>query len=99
MGSPQRGVDEMKPSDLKGKKVVLTGTFVTMKRDVAEKLLTEAGATISGSISKSSGTSRAATSAAFRATPAARPGSSRCDRSTRPFAWSSTYTARPDDLP
>jgi BRCA1 C Terminus (BRCT) domain len=40
-------------SDLKGKKVVLTGTFVTMKRDAAEKLLTEAGATISGSISKS----------------------------------------------
>lgn len=43
----------MKPSDLKGKKVVLTGTFVTMKRDEAEKLLTEAGATVSGSISKS----------------------------------------------
>lgn len=43
----------MKPSDLKGKKVVLTGTFVTMKRDEAEKILTEAGATVSGSISKS----------------------------------------------
>src|SRR5262245_11094864 len=45
--------NKMNPSDLKGKKVVLTGTFVTMKRDEAEKLLTEAGATISGSISKS----------------------------------------------
>jgi hypothetical protein len=45
-------VDEMKASDLKGKKVVLTGTFVTMKRDQAEKLLAEAGAIISGSISK-----------------------------------------------
>jgi hypothetical protein len=39
--------------DLKGKKVVLTGTFVTMKRDEAEKILTEAGATLVGSISKS----------------------------------------------
>lgn len=43
----------MQPSDLKGKKVVLTGTFVTMKRDAAEKILTEAGAVVSGSISKS----------------------------------------------
>ena len=43
----------MNPSDLKGKKVVLTGTFVTMKRDQAEKLLTEAGAVIGGSVSKS----------------------------------------------
>lgn len=42
----------MNASDLKGKKVVLTGTFVTMKRDEAEKLLAEAGATISGSVSK-----------------------------------------------
>lgn len=42
----------MTPRDLKGKKVVLTGTFVTMKRDEAEKLLTAAGALISGSISK-----------------------------------------------
>ncbi|MEP7123011.1 MAG: BRCT domain-containing protein [Byssovorax sp.] len=38
---------------MKGKKVVLTGTFVTMKRDEAEKILTAAGATVSGSISKS----------------------------------------------
>lgn len=42
----------MTPSDLKGKKVVLTGTFVTMKRAEAEKVLAEAGATVSGSISK-----------------------------------------------
>ena len=43
----------MNPSDLKGKRVVLTGTFVTMKRDEAEKILTEAGATVIGSISRS----------------------------------------------
>ena len=43
----------MMAGELKGKKVVLTGTFVTMKRDEAERLLAEAGATISGSISKS----------------------------------------------
>jgi BRCA1 C Terminus (BRCT) domain len=42
----------MNASDLKGKKVVLTGTFVTMKRDDAEKALREAGAAVSGSVSK-----------------------------------------------
>ncbi len=43
----------MKSSVLQGKKVVLTGTFVTLKRADAEELLREAGATVSGSISKS----------------------------------------------
>jgi hypothetical protein len=40
-------------SELRGKKVVLTGTFVTMKRDEAEELLAGAGALVVGSISRS----------------------------------------------
>ena len=38
--------------DLTGKTVVLTGTFVTMKRDAATAMLTRAGAKVSGSVSK-----------------------------------------------
>ncbi len=40
------------PSAFTGKKVVLTGTFATMKRSAAKKVLTEAGAIVSGSVSK-----------------------------------------------
>ena len=50
--APARRGDPTNPTDLRGKKVVLTGTFVTMKRDEAERLLSAAGATSSGSISK-----------------------------------------------
>ncbi len=38
-------------STFEGKTVVLTGTFVTMKRDDAKKILTDVGAKVSGSIS------------------------------------------------
>ncbi len=39
-------------SDFTGKKIVLTGTFATMKRSVAKKVLTEAGAKVGSSVSK-----------------------------------------------
>ena len=42
----------MAHSLFEGKTVVVTGTFVTMKRNEAEKLLSEAGALLSGSVSK-----------------------------------------------
>lgn len=42
----------MKLNELSGKTIVLTGTFATMKRAEAEKLLQEAGANVKGSISK-----------------------------------------------
>lgn len=40
------------PSAFTGKTIVLTGTFATMKRTDAKKVLLEAGAKVSGSISK-----------------------------------------------
>ncbi|MFK7999586.1 MAG: pentapeptide repeat-containing protein [Polyangiales bacterium] len=39
-------------NEFEGKKIVLTGTFATMKRSDAKKLLGDIGATVSGSISK-----------------------------------------------
>jgi BRCT domain type II-containing protein len=39
-------------SPFTGKTIVLTGTFATMKRSAAEKVLSEAGAKVSGSVSK-----------------------------------------------
>jgi hypothetical protein len=40
-----------KASAFQGKTVVLTGTFVTMKRSVAEQVLRDAGANVAGSVS------------------------------------------------
>ena len=37
--------------DFNGKKIVLTGAFMTMKRTDAKKVLTEQGATVTGSVS------------------------------------------------
>ncbi len=45
-------VKETPVSVFAGKTVVLTGTFVTMKRSEAEKVMKEAGASVSGSVSK-----------------------------------------------
>jgi hypothetical protein len=39
-------------SPFEGKTIVLTGTFVTMKRNDAKKVLSEAGAKVTGSVSK-----------------------------------------------
>jgi len=39
-------------SAFEGKTIVLTGTFVTMKRNEAKKQLTEVGAKVTGSVSK-----------------------------------------------
>lgn len=43
---------EVVPSAFSGKTIVLTGTFATMKRSAAKKVLTEAGAKVSSSVSK-----------------------------------------------
>ncbi len=45
-------IKETPVSAFAGKTVVLTGTFVTMKRSEAEKVMKEAGANVSGSVSK-----------------------------------------------
>lgn len=47
----KQGSKPSKGSAFQGKTIVLTGTFVTMKRSVAEQVLREAGANVAGTVS------------------------------------------------